>query len=145
MSFKTEDRYDLAVEAELCLRCLQPFQEDDDYDHDCSRGKYSCLNKDCSLQLHLLVCIHHLDENVPVLEELKREAEQSYQMEMAFTVNSSIAPWSLKSAKVSKDMQQVDMDNNNLVYSSANIHSTAVKTELHHDTGQGGAVNLETQ
>ena len=89
-------RYQVALEAKLCLACHHPeyIFKKNDRDHKCSvvsskrKGRFTCQSSGCFI--HLWVCTRHKSTNMPHLEKFKEEIRSKYNLEFGFVVSIPI-------------------------------------------------------
>ena len=86
-------RYQIALQAKLCIACHHPdyiFRKNDK-DHKCSvvsskrKGRFTCQTSSCFV--HLWVCTRHKDSNKGHLEKFQEEMKSKYNMDFGFVVS----------------------------------------------------------
>ena len=89
-------RYQLALEAKLCIACHHPdyIFKRNDKDHKCSvvnskkKGRFTCQTNNCFV--HLWVCTRHKNSNMKLLEKFQEEVKTKYNLDFGFVVNIPI-------------------------------------------------------
>ena len=89
-------RYQLALEAKLCIACHHPdyIFKRNDKDHKCSvvnskkKGRFTCQTNNCFV--HLWVCTRHKNSNMKFLENFQEEVKTKYNLDFGFVVSIPI-------------------------------------------------------
>ena len=134
-------RYQLALEAKLCLACHHPdyIHKKSDKDHKCSvvsskrKGRFTCQSSGCFL--HLWVCTRHKSTNMPHLEKFRDEVKAKYDLDFGFVVSIPVLASSLKQVETGKSKVKVPAKKSNPANSNKQevevieVNNTAKPTE----------------
>ena len=130
IAMSVNKRYQIAIEAKLCLSCHHPdyIYRKNDKSHNCSvvsakrKGRYTCQYSNCFM--HIWVCTRHKSSNIKFLEKFEEEVKSKFGLDFGFVVNVPVFASQI-SSKNKRKTSVTDI--------SSSLHDeVAVKT-----TGQG--------
>ena len=114
ISMSVDERFKIACEANLCLRCHDPNYvykvNDQNHNQTCQilvkgKGKFSCKAQVCNR--HLWICIQHKSDNAGTLQNFKEEYQSRYNLEFGLAVVVPMfAKHSPKSPKIRRKVKK---------------------------------------
>ena len=106
IAMSVDERFKMACDANLCLRCHDPsyVRKANDQNHKqfCQilvrgKGRFSCQSQGCNT--HLWICLRHKPDNARTLQKFKEEYQAKFNLEFGLAI---IVPMFVKHSKVNR-------------------------------------------